>query len=88
MRDTTLMAMLCFVMLFGSLALRGVFHRIRCLLDERKLTLNFCVKTTCNYFNPEYGICYCCPDDSHKEYCHLKLEDCRANCATCRPKCS
>ena len=41
------------------------------------------------YFSPSVFLaCYCCPDVSRKEYCHLKLEDCRAACATCKPKCS
>ncbi|CAL4958604.1 unnamed protein product [Urochloa decumbens] len=102
MRNNTLMTVLFFVMLFGSLALHA-----RCrpqlldssssvatvinsssLLDERKVTLIFCAKTTCNYFDPAYGICYCCPDASQKEYCHLTLEECRANCSSCTPKCS
>jgi len=59
------------------------------LLDERKLTLNFCAEAHCDYFSPTVFLaCYCCPDVSRKEYCHLKLEDCRAACATCKPKCS
>jgi len=41
------------------------------------------------YFSPSVFLaCYCCPDVSRKEYCHLKLEDCRATCTTCKPKCS
>ncbi|OEL18184.1 hypothetical protein BAE44_0020797, partial [Dichanthelium oligosanthes] len=57
-------------------------------LDERKIVVIFCAKTSCNYFDPEYGTCYCCPDINREENCHLTLQECRANCATCKPKCS
>ncbi|PVH39433.1 hypothetical protein PAHAL_5G500300 [Panicum hallii] len=86
MRGNTLMTMLFFVMLFGSLALPANIVNSTSLLDERKLTLIFCAQTLCNYFTPDkFTACYCCPDVIRKEYCHLKLEDCRANCATCKP---
>ena len=39
------------------------------LLDERKLTLNFCAEAHCDYFSPTvFHACYCCPDVSRKEY--------------------
>jgi hypothetical protein len=56
-------------------------------LDERKLTLIFCSRVHCDYFNPRFNVCYCCPDGSRKEYCHLDLQECRATCALCDPKC-
>ena len=55
--------------------------------DERKVKLIFCAMVKCNYFDPGYFICYCCPDGSRKEYCHLNLQECRASCALCQPKC-
>jgi len=56
--------------------------------DERKVVLNFCVSTWCWYFEPDEGsTCYCCPAASQKEYCHPTEQECRANCATCTPKC-
>jgi hypothetical protein len=55
--------------------------------DERKVKLIFCAMVNCNYFDPGYSICYCCPDGSLKEYCHLNLEECRASCALCQPNC-
>ncbi|KAG2595807.1 hypothetical protein PVAP13_5KG099887 [Panicum virgatum] len=84
------MTMLFLVMLSGSLALPAKFVNSTSLLDdERKLTFNMCSEVHCDYFSPElFRPCYCCPDVSRKEYCHLKLEDCRATCTTCKPKCS
>ena len=67
----------------------GLLMLTSLLDDERKLTLNMCSEVHCDYFSPElFRPCYCCPDVSRKEYCHLKLEDCRATCTTCKPKCS
>jgi len=67
----------------------NVVNSTSLLDDERKLTLNMCSEVHWDYFSPElFRPCYCCPDVSRKEYCHLKLEDCRATCTTCKPKCS
>jgi hypothetical protein len=30
--------------------------------------------------------CYCCPNDSQKEYCHKTMRECRSNRVTCNPK--
>ncbi|KAF8692518.1 hypothetical protein HU200_039619 [Digitaria exilis] len=57
-------------------------------IDERKITLKFCVHSRCNYFNPAWDDCYCCPTTDRREYCHATIEECRATCATCLPKCS
>lgn len=57
-------------------------------LHASKLSLIFCAQTKCDYFSsPRFLICYCCPDKSKREYCHLTMEECRANCASCTPKC-
>ncbi|KAG2586546.1 hypothetical protein PVAP13_5NG118408 [Panicum virgatum] len=82
MRGNTLMTMLLFVMLFGSLALPAKWSPIR--TPNAYIT----TPTSCNYFTPnKFNPCYCYPDVSQKEYCHLTLEDCRAKCATCKSNC-
>ena len=54
-------------------------------IDESKFTLTFCVWGKCDLFGHGVQNCYCCPDGSRKEYCHQTMEECRANCALCRP---
>ncbi|PVH39460.1 hypothetical protein PAHAL_5G506700 [Panicum hallii] len=56
-------------------------------LEASKVTLIFCAVSKCNFFSPSYDLCYCCPDASRREHCHLSMEECRANCASCKPKC-
>jgi hypothetical protein len=55
--------------------------------DESKVTLKFSSRGKCDIFGHGLQDCYCCPDGSRKEYCHQTMEECRANCASCRPKC-
>jgi hypothetical protein len=55
--------------------------------DESKITIIFCSVVLCTFFGHGWKECYCCPDGSRKEYCHLTKKECRANCALCRPKC-
>ncbi|PUZ58489.1 hypothetical protein GQ55_5G512600 [Panicum hallii var. hallii] len=81
------MFLILVAMFFGSLALPARSANSTSL-DERKVHLIFCARSLCNYFGPTYDDCYCCPNDARKEYCHVTLEECRANCASCNPKCA
>ncbi|TVU27230.1 hypothetical protein EJB05_29827 [Eragrostis curvula] len=97
-----LLTMFVFVILLGALPLPAQCRRQQLLgvgssvavaanstsLDERKLKLVFCTFAFCGYYNRSGQGCYCCPDMSRKEYCHLTMEECKNNCATCNPKCS
>ncbi|CAL4978315.1 unnamed protein product [Urochloa decumbens] len=57
--------------------------------DGRKVHVVFCISTWCRFFDKFEGTdCYCCPDQSRKENCHMTMEECRSNCASCNPKCS
>ncbi|CAL4925599.1 unnamed protein product [Urochloa decumbens] len=50
-------------------------------LDEIKLKISFCeVKTFC-----DHSPCYCCPDPNR---CYNTMEECRAKCFVCNPRCS
>ncbi|PVH39552.1 hypothetical protein PAHAL_5G534200 [Panicum hallii] len=53
----------------------------------RKISSSFCTQVRCNYFNPRYDFCYCCPADIRRENCYAELEECRAHCASCKPQC-
>ncbi|KAG2560953.1 hypothetical protein PVAP13_8KG116502 [Panicum virgatum] len=55
--------------------------------DTRKTSLIFCAQVRCNYFNPRYDFCYCCPADIRRENCYAEVEECRAHCASCKPQC-
>ncbi|RCV17848.1 hypothetical protein SETIT_3G252700v2 [Setaria italica] len=57
-------------------------------LDEsNKVYVIFCEALQCDYFGHGLQNCYCCPDGHSKENCHLTMEDCRATCAVCNPRC-
>ncbi|TVU36406.1 hypothetical protein EJB05_18339 [Eragrostis curvula] len=101
MGDKSVVTMLLFAMLLGSLAFpakcrpqlldsrSSIATTINSTsVEERKMSLIFCVAVRCSYFNPDYGDCYCCPNAGRREYCHLTMKDCRDNCASCKPKCS
>ncbi|CAL4965810.1 unnamed protein product [Urochloa decumbens] len=89
MRGMVVMAAFLFAVLLGSLALPTQFNDVNSTsLDETKVHLIFCAKSRCLYFGPTYVDCYCCPNESRKEYCHTTLKECRANCAACNPRCS
>ncbi|CAL4963827.1 unnamed protein product [Urochloa decumbens] len=84
MRNNSMMIMFLFISMFvGSTLLAqcksSVATTAKRPVDERKVALNFCVHSRCNYFNPEY--------DDRREYCHSTIDECRANCASCQPKC-
>ncbi|KAG0535824.1 hypothetical protein BDA96_03G011100 [Sorghum bicolor] len=88
MRNNIAVAMLSFAMIFGPTECDLTTINSTTSLDGRKVKIIFCSKVDCDYFDPGNGsICYCCPDYSRREYCHLTREECRANCALCRPKC-
>ncbi|CAL4965809.1 unnamed protein product [Urochloa decumbens] len=101
MRGMVVMAAFLFAVLLGSLALptqcrphllfttNSTVNDVNSTsLDETKVHLIFCAKSRCLYFGPTYVDCYCCPNESRKEYCHTTLKECRANCAACNPRCS
>ncbi|RLN40657.1 hypothetical protein C2845_PM01G47530 [Panicum miliaceum] len=56
--------------------------------DGSKITLVFCIPVECNYFGHGWQDCYCCGDQYRKQSCHPTLEECRAHCPHCNPKCS
>ncbi|KAG0535819.1 hypothetical protein BDA96_03G010600 [Sorghum bicolor] len=101
MRNNIAIPMLLFVMLFGPTECRQLVDAASnsssiaatttinstTSLDETKLTFIGCPKGQCDYFDPNWSTCYCCPHNGRREYCHLTREECRANCALCRPKC-
>ncbi|PAN46824.1 hypothetical protein GQ55_9G209500 [Panicum hallii var. hallii] len=97
-----LMKMFLFTLLLGSQSLTAQGGRPQLLnarsftanstvnsksFDESKVTLKFSSRGKCDIFGHGLQDCYCCPDGSRKEYCHQTMEECRANCASCRPKC-
>ena len=55
--------------------------------DDSKFSLVFCIAGECNYFGHGYQDCYCCGYDT-RQNCHPTLQECRAHCAHCNPKCS
>ncbi|OEL26746.1 hypothetical protein BAE44_0012232, partial [Dichanthelium oligosanthes] len=58
-------------------------------LDEDKIYVIFCVAGKCNDFGHGWQNCYCCGDmnSNVKTDCHETMEECRANCPHCDPKC-
>ncbi|CAL5040397.1 unnamed protein product [Urochloa decumbens] len=85
-------AMFFLTMLIGSLALPPTVcrrHDVTNVVNSTssKVYFVFCAEVNCDYFDSHHLLCYCCPDDSRREYCHPTLEECRANCASCQPKC-
>ncbi|TVU19249.1 hypothetical protein EJB05_35388, partial [Eragrostis curvula] len=60
-------------------------------LDENKLRLIFCLPVQCNSFGRGLkGLedCYCCGNMYHYGSCYLTVEQCRAHCPLCNPRCS
>nr|CAB3491239.1 unnamed protein product [Digitaria exilis] len=56
-------------------------------LDESKFTVVFCFKVSWDYNH--WDDCYCCGDKHWDESnCQPSMEECRANCPGCNPKCS
>lgn len=55
---------------------------------RNKVYLNFCISGSCNFFGGGMKNCYCCKVFGVRENCHQSMEECRANCIVCNPKCS
>ncbi|KAJ1292803.1 hypothetical protein BS78_01G018100 [Paspalum vaginatum] len=52
--------------------------------NESEIVLVFCHPSSCG---PQYVDCYCClsqPDDNN---CYFSMDECRAHCLRCAPKC-
>ncbi|OEL16584.1 hypothetical protein BAE44_0022396 [Dichanthelium oligosanthes] len=54
------------------------------ILYDRKIELVFCIEEGCG---PHMVDCYCCENKTPKVLCYCKMDDCRANCPVCNPKC-
>ncbi|TVU45441.1 hypothetical protein EJB05_04928 [Eragrostis curvula] len=92
------MIMFLVCVIFGSLAQSGRPQQVDAgsfipttanttSFDEGKMHIILCATGKCKYFSPDFQDCYCCPDGSRKEFCHLTMEDCQANCHACIPAC-
>ncbi|CAL4952366.1 unnamed protein product [Urochloa decumbens] len=55
------------------------------LYERKNENIFLCPDFKCTYFNPK-DLCFCCPDPSRKEYCHLTYSECVANCHIREPK--
>ncbi|CAL4919233.1 unnamed protein product [Urochloa decumbens] len=53
-------------------------------LNESKVVLIFCHKTKCD---TPWVDCYCCINKRPEEICYYTLDQCKANCPVCSPKC-
>ncbi|CAM0151727.1 unnamed protein product [Urochloa decumbens] len=98
-KTSTMMTIFLFATLFGSTLLAQCRPNVLDVkgsvasdvnygpFDETKVSITFCVHARCNYFNPGWDDCFCCPTTDLKEYCHLTMDECRASCTSCKPKC-
>ncbi|CAL4924020.1 unnamed protein product [Urochloa decumbens] len=57
-------------------------------VDESKIYIVFCILGECNNFGHGWQNCFCCGNQYRKESCHPTMEECKANCPVCNPKCS
>uniref|UniRef100_A0A0A9AA90 4Fe-4S ferredoxin-type domain-containing protein n=1 Tax=Arundo donax TaxID=35708 RepID=A0A0A9AA90_ARUDO len=94
------MTMSLFIMLIGGLAFPTMSVRPQprevkstvvatnsTSLDESKIYVILCIPGKCNYFSRDLRDCYCCPDGSRVEYCHVTMKECRAKCDVCNSIC-
>ncbi|KAG0521951.1 hypothetical protein BDA96_08G206100 [Sorghum bicolor] len=51
--------------------------------DQSDFTITFCERDTCTHFK----VCYCCLTMDEPN-CYQRQDVCRANCLSCKPKCS
>ncbi|KAF8669929.1 hypothetical protein HU200_051111 [Digitaria exilis] len=56
------------------------------LYERKSENLLLCMPIKCSYFGSE-DFCYCCPNSTRKEYCHLRSDECADHCHICKPNC-